>query len=68
MRPRILTWLSSFTGAAERSGALPRLGSLAQAVHEQLSLRWPEPVVPDYPALARPDAPLARLPPGWESA
>jgi len=68
MRPRILTWLSSFTGAAERTRALPRLGSLAQAIHEQVSLRWPEPVVPDYPALARPGASLARLPRGWEAS
>jgi Ser/Thr protein kinase RdoA (MazF antagonist) len=68
MRPRTLTWLRSFAGAAARSGVLPRFRALAEAMREELSGRWPETVVPDYPALARPGAPLARLPRGWESA
>jgi aminoglycoside/choline kinase family phosphotransferase len=67
MRPRILAWLHSFIEAASRTGALPRLRSVAEAVHEQLRLRWPDTVVPDYPAFARPGAPLARLPRGWDS-
>ena len=67
-RPRALTWLRSFTDAAARSGALPRFRKLAEAMHEQLSARWPETVVPDYPALARPGTPLARLPRGWKSS
>jgi aminoglycoside phosphotransferase (APT) family kinase protein len=62
MRPRLLTWLHSFIEAASRTGALPRLRSLAGATRELLLLRWPDAVVPDYPALARPGAPLARLP------
>ncbi len=62
MRPRLLTWLHSFIEAAARTGALPGLRSLAEAVREQLLLRWPDAVVPDYPALARPGAPLARIP------
>ena len=62
MRPRLLTWLHSFIEAASRTGALPRLRALAEAIREQLRLRWPEAIVPDYPALARPGAPLARLP------
>lgn len=66
-RPRALTWLRSFTDAAAESGALPRLRKLAEAMHEQFSARWPETVVPDYPALARPGAPVARLPRGWKS-
>ena len=61
-RPRLLTWLNSFTEAASLTGALPRLRSVAEAMHEQLRLRWPATAVPDYPALARPGAPLARLP------
>jgi len=40
----------------------PRLRALAEAISEQLRLRWPDAVVPEYPALARPGAPLARLP------
>jgi hypothetical protein len=67
MRPRLLTWLSSFIGAASRTGTLPRLRALAEAISEQLRLRWPDAVVPEYPALARPGAPLARRPSGWDS-
>lgn len=66
-RPRMLTWLRSFTGAASRAGVLPRLRSLAEEMHSRLRERWPSTVVPGYPALARPGAPLARLPRGWES-
>ena len=67
IRPRLLTWLHSFTSAASRTGALPRLRSVAEAMHEQLRLRWPDTVVPDYPALARPGAALAQLPKGNEA-
>jgi hypothetical protein len=67
IRPRALTWLRSFTDAAARSGALPRLRALAEAMHAGLSERWPEVTVPDYPALARPGAELARPPEDWES-
>jgi hypothetical protein len=66
MRPRLLTWLRSFTGAAERSGVLPRLRTCAEALHEQLSARWPEAAVPEYPALAGQHAPLAQIPRGWK--
>ena len=65
MRPRLLAWLRSFTGAAERAGVLPRLRVCAEALHERLSARWPEAAVPDYPALAGHGAPLARIPRGW---
>ena len=67
-RPRALTWLHSFTDAAARTGALPRLRALAETMREQLTARWPETVVPDYPALARPGAPLARLPRGQSAS
>ena len=60
-RPRLLTWLESFAAAAAATGALPRLRAVAEAMHEQLRRRWPEAVVPDYPALARPGAALAEL-------
>jgi hypothetical protein len=52
--------------AASRT-ALPRLRSAAEALHEQLRLRWPDTVVPDYPALARPGATLAQLHSGPEA-
>ena len=68
VRPRALTWLRSFADAAARSGALPRLRALAEALHAGLAARWPETAVPDYPALARPGAPLAQPPEDWESA
>ena len=54
MRPGLLTWLRSFTSAAGRSGVLPGLRVLAGGLHERLSARWPEAVIADYPALARP--------------
>ncbi len=66
-RPRMLTWLRSFTEAAARSGALPRLRSLAVRVREELSARWPDTVVPAYPALGAPGARLAEPPQGWEA-
>ena len=50
MRPRLLTWLRSFTSAADTSGAFPGLRVLAGDLHEQLSARWPETVIADYPA------------------
>jgi hypothetical protein len=50
-----------------RTGALPRLRTLAEATREQLRLRWPDAVVPDYPARAGPGALLARRPRGWGS-
>jgi hypothetical protein len=66
MRPRLLTWLRSFIDAADRSGALPRLRDLAAAAHQELSGRWLEAVVPEYPAVAGPGAVLARVPEWWE--
>jgi Ser/Thr protein kinase RdoA (MazF antagonist) len=67
MRPRLLTWLSSFTQAAAATGALPRLRSVAEALQEELGRRWPRASIPDYPALARPGATLARLSGGEEA-
>jgi Ser/Thr protein kinase RdoA (MazF antagonist) len=66
MRPRLLTWLRSFTSAADRSGALPGLRVLAGDLHEQLSARWPEAVIADYPALARPGAARVQVPDFWQ--
>jgi len=66
-RPRILTWLDSFIAASSRTGALPRLRSLAEAMHDQLRQRWPDTVIPDYPALARPGATLVRITDGRSS-
>jgi Ser/Thr protein kinase RdoA (MazF antagonist) len=61
MRPRLLTWLRSFIDAADRSGALPRLRDLGAAAHQQLSQRWPETVVPQFPAVAGRLSGLRRL-------
>jgi len=68
IRPRLLTWLGSFTDAASRTDVLPRLRSLADALHTLLRERWPSAVAPSYPALALPGEPLARLPRGWSSS
>ena len=66
MRPRLLAWLRSFAAAAGRAGTLPRLRALAADLDEVLSRRWPEVRVPEYPALAGPDAVLAEVPDGWQ--
>jgi Phosphotransferase enzyme family len=66
MRPRLLTWLRSFTSVAGRSGVLPGLRVLAGGLHEQLSARWPEAVLADYPALARPGAARVQVPDFWQ--
>jgi hypothetical protein len=64
MRPRLLAWLRTFTGAARQAGVLPRLRALARELDAELSSRWPQAQVPDFPALARPGAPLVQVP-GW---
>ena len=66
MRPRLLTWLRSFTSAAGRSGVLPGLRVLAGGLHERLSARWPEAVIGDYPALARPGSAQVQVPDFWQ--
>ncbi|MGH3258234.1 MAG: aminoglycoside phosphotransferase family protein [Streptosporangiaceae bacterium] len=66
MRPRLLTWLRSFTSAARQSGALPGLRVLAGELHERLSARWPEAVTADYPALARPGSAQVQVPDFWQ--
>jgi aminoglycoside phosphotransferase (APT) family kinase protein len=65
MRPRLLTWLRTFTGTASRAGVLPRLADLAATLHDQLSRRWPGLVIPEYPALAQPGAAALPLPDWW---
>jgi len=66
MRPRLLTWLRSFTSAAGRSGVLPGLRVLAGGLHERLSARWPQAVTADYPALARPGSAQVQVPDFWQ--
>lgn len=66
IRPRLLTWLRSFSTAAGRAGTLPRLCALAAGLEDVLIRRWPEVRVPEYPALAGPDAALARAPDWWQ--
>jgi aminoglycoside/choline kinase family phosphotransferase len=66
MRPRLLTWLDSFTSAAGRSGVLPGLRVLAGQLHERLSARWPQTVIADYPALAEPGAAQVQVPGFWQ--
>lgn len=65
MRPRLLTWLRTFTDTASRAGVLPRLADLAAALHDQLSRRWPGLVIPEYPALAQPGAAALPWPDWW---
>lgn len=65
MRPRLLTWLRTFTDTASRAGVLPRLHDLAGALHDQLSRRWPGLVIAQYPALVQPGAAALPLPDWW---
>jgi Ser/Thr protein kinase RdoA (MazF antagonist) len=66
LRPRLLTWLGSFTDAAGRAGVLPRLRAVAGALLERLRSRWPETAVPDYPALAGPGSARVVVPEWWQ--
>jgi len=65
MRARLLAWLRNFIDVAERASVLPRLRAIADGLHEQLTLRWPETVVRDYPAFARPGSAPVRVPHWW---
>lgn len=65
MRPRLLTWVRSFIAMASRAGVLPCLRALASGLDEQLSRRWPQTVIPDYPALAQPGSAPAEIPDWW---
>ena len=63
-RPRLLTWLASFT-ARDVDGNLPRLRATAEGMRDRLAARWPGLRIPDYPALAQAGSVLARAPDGW---
>jgi len=65
MRARLLAWLRNFIHVAGRASVLPRLRATADGMYEQLTLRWPETVVPDYPAFARPGSTPAKVPSWW---
>jgi Ser/Thr protein kinase RdoA (MazF antagonist) len=65
MRARLLAWLRNFIGVAGRASVLDRLRATAGGMYEQLVLRWPETVVPDYPAFARPGSTPAKVPSWW---
>jgi hypothetical protein len=65
LRPRLLTWLRTFIEAAGRTGALPRLRALAEALYDALRSRWPQTVIAAYPALAGPGSPRVEVPEWW---
>jgi Ser/Thr protein kinase RdoA (MazF antagonist) len=67
MRPRLLAWTRRFAAAAAATGTFPRLRMLAEGLNDQLGSRWPDTVIPAYPALAEPGSTVAELPEGWES-
>ena len=64
MRPRLLAWLRNFIDRAGGDQSLPRLRAILGEMHDQLSSRWPEVRVPEYPALARPGSQPVPVP-GW---
>ena len=61
-RPRPLTWLRSFTSAAGRSGVLSWPADCTSGYRA----RWPEAVIADYPALARPGSARVQVPDFWQ--
>jgi Ser/Thr protein kinase RdoA (MazF antagonist) len=65
LRPRLLTWLRTFTDAAGRTGVLPRLRALAGGLHDELCSRWPQTVIAGYPALAGPGSARVEVPQWW---
>jgi Ser/Thr protein kinase RdoA (MazF antagonist) len=65
MRPRLLAWLRNFIDRASDDRALPRLRAILVEMHDQLSSRWPEVRVPEYPALARPGSQAVAVPDWW---
>ena len=65
MRVRLLAWLRSFIERADGEAALPRLRALFEEMHDQLSSRWPDVRVPEYPALARPGSDPLPVPDWW---
>jgi Ser/Thr protein kinase RdoA (MazF antagonist) len=65
MRPRLLAWLGSFTSAAGQCGLFPRLAGLCGEMHDRLAARWPQAVIADYPALARPGSARVEVPAWW---
>jgi Ser/Thr protein kinase RdoA (MazF antagonist) len=65
MRPRLLAWLGNFIERADGDQSLPRLRAILGEMHDQLSSRWPEVRVPEYPALARPGSQAVPVPDWW---
>jgi hypothetical protein len=66
MQPRLLSWTRRFAAAAAVAGTFPRLRTLAEELHDRLGSRWPDAVIPAYPALAEPGSIVAEVPDGWE--
>ena len=55
----------NFIDRASGDQALPRLRAILAEMHDQLSSRWPEVHVPEYPALARPGSQAVPVPDWW---
>lgn len=67
MRPRLLSWTGRFAAVAATTSTFPRLRVLAEALYDRLGSRWPDAVIPAYPALADTRSTLlAELPGEWE--
>lgn len=66
MRPRLVSWTERFAAAAATTSTFPRLRILAEGLNDRFRSRWPNAVIPAYPALADPRSTLARLPKWWE--
>jgi aminoglycoside phosphotransferase (APT) family kinase protein len=65
MRPRLLTWLRTFSTACTDGGTFERLHHLATDLADRLVSAWPAVVVPSYPAFAASDSAPANVPAWW---
>jgi len=70
MRPRLVSWTERFAAAAAAAATatrtFPRLRILAEGLNDRFRSRWPEAVIPAYPALADPGSTLVTRPEWWE--
>lgn len=66
MRPRLVSWTERFAAAAATTRTFPRLRLLAEELGDRFRSRWPDAVIPAYPALADPRSTLATQPEWWE--
>ena len=66
MRPRLVAWTGRLAAVTATTGTFPWLRMVAEGLNARFRARWPEAVVPAYPALAGSRSPRVRAPEGWQ--